>query len=247
MQRERLEELAKAIRAALEHDERVNLHRSPIHVKVEDELIVLEGEAEDICTKRTAARIAHQVAEEAPVADRVRLIPAERPEKHDEIDGRIRDEVVTAFMDEPVFRDHDLFVVEKGERRRLRDLTPEDGEITLAVDHGVVTLEGKVRSLTHRRLAEVLAWWTAGVVQVENHLQVVPPEEENDGELADAIEMILERDPMIHRDNLIVTVKDHTVRVTGSVASPEEKALVLRDLCYIPGVHEIEDAIEVRH
>ncbi len=247
MDRATLETLAKEIRAALERDPRVNLHASPIHVRVEDELIVLEGEAQDICQKRIAARIAHQVAGQAPVADRIRLVPAERPECHDEIDGRIRDEVVTAFLDEPVFRDHDLFVVEKGERRRLRDLTPEDGEIEIAVDHGVVTLKGRVRSLTHRRLAEVLAWWTAGVVAVENALVVDPPEEENDGELADAVLMILERDPMVHQENLTITVEDHRVRVRGTVASEEEKALVLHDLCYIPGVHEIVDEIEVRH
>ncbi len=247
MERERLQQLAKAVRAALERDPRVNLHASPIRVTVEDELIVLEGEAEDICSKRAAARIAHQVAGQAPVADRVRLIPAERPEQHDEIDGRIRDELATALLDEPVFRDHDLGVVDKGERRRLRDLDPEDGEITFVVDHGVVTLEGRVRSLSHRRLAEVLAWWTAGVVAVENRLQVSPPEEENDGELADAIALILERDPMVHPEDLTITVRDRRVRVSGSLASAEEKALVLRDLCYIPGVHEIEDRIEVRH
>ncbi|MEJ2061531.1 MAG: BON domain-containing protein [Gammaproteobacteria bacterium] len=34
--------------------------------------------------------------------------------------------------------------------------------MTIATREGVVTLTGEVGSLTQRRLAEVLTWWTAG-------------------------------------------------------------------------------------
>ena len=53
--------------------------------------------------------------------------------------------------------------------------------------NGVVTLNGEVPSLSHKRLAGVLAWWVPGTRDVINGLEEVPPEEDNDDELIDAM------------------------------------------------------------
>ena len=54
------------------------------------------------------------------------------------------------------------------------------GAIEAAVSDGIVTFEGQVASLSHKRLAGVLAWWTAGCRDVVNSLAVMPDEVVND-------------------------------------------------------------------
>lgn len=46
----------------------------------------------------------------------------------------------------------------------------------IEVKKGIVTLNGEVPSLTHKRLAGVLAWWVPGTRDVVNGLEEVPAE-----------------------------------------------------------------------
>ena len=61
------------------------------------------------------------------------------------------------------------------------------GTIVVEVRDGVVTLNGEVPSLSHKRLAGVLAWWVPGCRDVINGLAEVPAQEDNDDELTDAV------------------------------------------------------------
>ena len=119
--------------------------------------------------------------------------------------------------------------------------------IDIEVVEGVVTLSGRVGSLTHRRLAEVLAWWTAGCELVENRLRVVPPEQENDGELTDAVRIVLEKDPLVQSSQISIDVQHGEVTLKGYVASEEERRLAVLDAWYVPGVREVVDRIQARH
>ena len=89
-------------------------------------------------------------------------------------------------------------------------------------------------------------WWTAGCELVENRLEVVPPEEDNDGELTDAVRMVLEKDPLVHAAQLSIMSRAGTVTLNGMVASDEEKRLAVLDAYYVEGVHAVEDNIETR-
>jgi osmotically-inducible protein OsmY len=56
---------------------------------------------------------------------------------------------------------------------RVRKTVREPGgSIVVEVKDGVVTLNGEVPSLTHKRLAGVLAWWVPGVKSVVNRVEV---------------------------------------------------------------------------
>ena len=59
---------------------------------------------------------------------------------------------------------------------RLVDERPEGAaEVGYAVEEGVISLDGKVISLSHKRVAGVLAWWTAGCRDVVNSIEIDPP------------------------------------------------------------------------
>ncbi|MGX2038987.1 BON domain-containing protein [Methylocaldum sp. MU1018] len=240
----------KAVLADLEHDTRVNLHDYPIRIGVEDGALVLEGRVGDIAAKRIAHAVAYRHADNAPVVDRLRIAvpPSEKA-------GGLRDEVVNLLQQEPVFRDCGLYVREGDRLETIRvgrsewpDRSEGDwGEQRIEIDvrDGTVKLSGNVLSLSHRRFAEVLAWWAAGCEAVENLLHVVPPERETGGELADAVLMVLEKDPLVHQSQLYVTAEQGTVTLEGYLPSDEERRLAVLDAWYIPGVHDVVDRIQV--
>jgi hypothetical protein len=173
--------------------------------------------------------------------DRLRVVASQME------DGQLRAEVVNTLMGEPVFLDYGFRLKHDGGFETWRVTKSKiDEQIDIEVHDGVVTLTGRVGSLTHRRLAEVLAWWTAGCELVENRLRVVPPEKENDGELTDAVRMVLEKDPLVHSSQISVAVDHGEVTLNGYVASDEERQLAVMDAWYVPGVREVVDRIQSR-
>jgi osmotically-inducible protein OsmY len=236
-------DIIKAILADLERDTRVDLHRFPIRVEAEDDTLVLEGTVEDIAAKRIARNTAHRRAGRLPVLDRLRISIPE-PEGA----GKLRDEVVHLLQGEPAFNTFGLTVRDGDRVEILRAERSEWGNhrIEIEVRDGTVILSGDVLSLSHRRMAEVLAWWAAGCENVENLLHVVPPEWETDDELADAVRLVLEKDPLVARaDQLLVTVQQGVVTLEGIAASDEERHLAVQDAWYIPGVQDVVDRIQV--
>jgi len=240
----------KAILADLEHDTRVNLHEYPIRIGVENGAITLEGTVGDIAAKRIAHAVAYRHADHSPVVDRLRVAvpPSER-------EGGLRDEVVNLLQQEPVFRECGLYVREGDRLDAIRvgrsewpnRIEGEWGEqrIEIEVKDGTVVLSGTVLSLSHRRFAEVLAWWAAGCESVVNWLHVAPPEQETDDELADAVRMVLEKDPLVHQPQIHITAEQGTVTLEGYLASDEERRLAVLDAWYVPGVRDVADRIQV--
>ena len=101
-------------------------------------------------------------------------------------------------------------------------------------------------SLSHRRLAEVLAWWTTGVVGVNNQLRVTPAEEDNDDEITDALRMVLEKDPWLDAGQIWAHTHGGTVVLDGLLPSNEQKHMAECDAWYINGVTKVKNRIEVR-
>ena len=80
----------------------------------------------------------------------------------------------------------------------VHDAGPEGfGEIDAEIKAGVITLNGQVLSLTHKRMLGVLAWWTPGCRDVVNGIAVEPEEQDSDDEIVDAVRLALEMDPML--------------------------------------------------
>lgn len=237
-------ELLTRLNAALERAPNINLHRSPIHAHVEDRQLVLEGTVENIAVKKQIVAMARRFAGDTPVLDWLRVRPAEHQE-----DVALRTAVVESLGHEPALAECGLQVraYSDGDLRMVR--FPRDGNqdlIEVSVHEGVVHLTGRVGSLSHLRLTEVLSWWTTGCEAVENRLQIVPPEVDNDDEITDAVRMILEKDPFLNAGQLSVSTRDRVVMLQGYLASDEARQIAVLDAWYVPGVDEVVDRIEVR-
>jgi osmotically-inducible protein OsmY len=236
-------DVGKEVKAALEIDPRVDLHRFPIHVVTDaDGHVRLEGEVENIVAKRVAMTLAQRVSGLARVVDALRLVPTE-PRG----DGEIRDAFARGLQQQPELRNCTLRQHSRGKLEMVQEAHSDwpSGELTFAADDGIVTLEGKVISLSHKRMVEAIAWWTPGCRDVANRLQVVPAEEDNDDELADAIRLVFEMDPLVHADQIGIRTERGVVTLAGLLSRDEERKMAEMDAWSVWGVMEVRNEIQV--
>jgi osmotically-inducible protein OsmY len=235
----------KAVMAAFEHDRSINLHRYPIRLEfdVARGALTLEGEVENIIAKKRAFEIASREERVQGVIDRLTLTPGERRG-----DGAIRDILVQELLEEPALLRCGIRVQNNGSMDILRAPAEAPGSvINVSVNEGIIQLNGALPSLSHKRLAGVLAWWTPGCRDVINGMQVTPPETDNDDEIADALRLVLEKDPLIHADQIGIRVKDRIVTLAGLVGNKEEKKMAELDAWYLLGVNKVVNNIDIRH
>jgi osmotically-inducible protein OsmY len=114
------------------------------------------------------------------------------------------------------------------------------------VEDGVVTLNGQVPSLAHKRLAGVLAWWVPGSRDVVNGLEEVPPGEDNDDEVTDAVRTALEKDPFVRAEQIRIATKNNVVTLEGIVSSDAAREMAEFDAWYVFGVDRVINRIEVQ-
>lgn len=234
-------EVVKRVRLALEHEPRVNLHRCPIKIGFAAGAVVLEGDVEDVAAKKLALELAAAVDGIRGVIDRLRIVRAERRG-----DGAIRDSLCSFLLSEPEFQNCTLRVRTKKRVEALRAAAGDgDGEIEAAVEDGVITLEGRVISLSHKRVAGVLAWWTPGCRDVINSLDVQPPEEDNDDEITDALRLVLEMDPLVRAGQIRADRRNYVVTLGGYVRTDEERRRAEYDAWCLFAVDKVINRIEV--
>jgi osmotically-inducible protein OsmY len=227
--------------ARFERDTGINLHDSPIQISGVGEGLQLEGEMDNIAMKRLAVRIAGELVGPEAVDDRLTVKPTEPRE-----DGAIRDGIQNAFQEEPVFRETNLYVWNKGHWETLRQVDGRaDGRIEISVENGTVTLAGEVWSLSHKRMASLLAWWIRGARNVVNLIKVVPEEQDTDQEITDAVRLALDKDPMVHSDQIRVTTRSGNVMLEGLVPQDVEKKAAEYDVWYLTGVSGVTNKIQV--
>jgi len=232
----------KQIRAAFEREHRINLHHHPIAMAFDNGVLTLEGEVHDIAAKKLALELGGAENGVRGVVDRLRIIPSEPRE-----DGDIRDAVCSFLLQEPTLFNATVKVLQKKRVETLRNAGVEPaGTIVASVENGVITLDGEVLSLSHKRLAGVLAWWTPGCRNVVNGLEVMPPEEDNDDEVSDALRLVLEKDPLVHADQIRASVSNCVVTLEGLVGDEEEKKMAELDAWYLFAVDKVINRIEVK-
>ena len=90
-------------------------------------------------------------------------------------------------------------------------------DIDVSVENGVATLEGTVDAYWKKWRAEDLASDVRGVVNVQNHLAVVPSETYIDKDIAQEIEDALERNVYVDAEKVTVKVENGDVTLTGTV------------------------------
>ena len=232
-------EIVKNVRAAFEHEPRINLHRYPVLVDFGDGIVTLEGEVATVAAKKTGLRLAAGMRGVRGIVDRLRVAAAVSMS-----DGEIRDHVRKSLIQEPALQACTIRVPVEGQGITSTEPAP-GGLIEIAVNDGVVILNGQVTSLAHQRLAGVLAWWVPGSRDVINGLEVVPPEEDNDDEITEAVHFVLEKDRFVNADHIRVNTKNAAVTLEGVVATEEEKKMAESDAWYVLGVDRIINALKV--
>lgn len=234
-------EVVDKIRAALEREPRINLHRYPVRSDFSDGILILEGEMEDVAAKKIGLVLAAGVHGVSRIVDRLRVAPA-KPMS----DGEIRAHVGNVLMQEPALQQCAIRVRDRGPAAALDTVPEPGGVIEIAVKDGVVTLNGEVTSLSHQRLAGVLAWWVPGSRDVINGLGVVPPEEDSDDQITEVVRVVLEKDPFVSAGQVHVTTRNYVVTLEGLVSLEEEKEMAEFDAWYVLGVNKVINRLEVR-
>ncbi len=225
---------------ALEADTRVDARAHPITLAFEDGTLVMEGELSDVAAKTRALLLVQVFPEVRRVVDHLVVeAPVKMP------DGEMRDLYRNALLGELAFEDCRLVVAAEGVEDRIRDLLAPRGSLIATIASGVITLEGRVPSLSHARLAGVLAWWIPGTRAVRNELRIDPPEEDNDAELTDAIRIALEAEPLLDADQLTVRTARGRATLSGTLRSEEQRRIAERDAWYVLGVVDVDNRIQL--
>lgn len=105
-----------------------------------------------------------------------------------------------------------------------------------------MTLDGDVPSLTHKRLAGVMAWWVPGSRLVINGLGVDPAEQDND-----ALRTVLEKDPFIDPQQISIRTHNAVVTLSGLVFSQAGLDMAEFDAWYLFGVDQVINQITIGH
>lgn len=191
----------------------------PIALRMEDGTIVMEGMVSNVGLKKRALLLAMGLQEIQGVVDRLRVRPSVSMS-----DDEIRDHMRGALTQESALNGLD---------------------INIEVRDGVVDLEGQVWSLSHKRLAGVLAWWIPGVLDVINSIEVNPPEEDSDGELSDAVRLALEKDKLVDAQSLKVSTNGYVVTLEGVTGCAAEREAAEDDAWFTWGVNDVVNNIVI--
>lgn len=235
--------IVKQVRAGLEHEPRINLHRYPLRIDyLDDDTVLLEGEVADVAAKKLALERAGAVPGPKGIVDRLKVTAA-RPMG----DGAIRDAICHGIMGEPALSECAVTVGDAKASRIARE--PAEGSpdiIEIAVQGGVATLNGRVYSRALKRLVGVLAWWVPGTQDVINGIEVSPAQEDNDYEISDAVRQVLEKDKLVDAGSLRVSCRGAVVTLDGVAVGERQKEMAEADAWYVFGVNEVINRIEVR-
>lgn len=236
------ERVLKEVRAALEHEPRINVHKYPVTMEFADGVLTLEGEAEHIAAKKLAMELVIAVSGVTGIVDRFHVTPAMRMG-----DGAILDAVRDALLQESSLLNCSIQVIRKGQLETVREVTSEPrGAVRVSVNEGVVLLDDHVTGLTQKRLAGVLAWWVPGSCDVINGMEVVPDQPDSDEEMAKAVRIVLKKDPFVNGDRIRVAARQSVVTLEGDAPSALQKEMAEFDAWYVFGVDKVINRLEVR-
>lgn len=209
-----------------------------------DGVLLLEGNVARLAQKKLALLRAAAVPGVTELIDRVH-VAAEAPARH------IRSQLAEMLARDPDFAGFEVRV-DVAEGVLATQFEPVTGvtgaaagRVDIEVNEGVVTLNGTVPALVHKRLAGAMAWWVEGVRDVINGIVVEPPEEDGPDQIEEAVRVVLDRNPAIDAAQIRVGVHGRIVRLTGLVASQAARKIAENDAWAVFGVDEVIDEIAV--
>lgn len=235
-------EVITDVKAALSSEERLTSVFEGITLECDGEgVLTMEGEVDSVAQKRIALERAASVGGVSGIADRLRVKPSQFME-----DKAIRRHVCRALAEDAAFLNLTLKENLNGEVQDYRaSAGPAAGDIVVETQEGVVTLNGAVPSLEHKRLAGVLAWWVPGSRDIINGIAVEPPETDSPDKIEAAVRIALDHDPFMDAADIRVGVRHRIVRLTGAAADDRQRHMAECDAWYVFGVDDVINEIKV--
>jgi osmotically-inducible protein OsmY len=132
------------------------------------------------------------------------------------------------------------------EQAVLWDPDLDETKIDVSVAGGLVTLEGLVDAFWKKVVLEGLAQSTTGVWKVSDKLIVVPTRDTLDEVIAKDLDAALERNALVHRNDIDVEVAGGVVTLSGEVPNASAKDAAFNSALYTSGVQSIRNELKVR-
>jgi osmotically-inducible protein OsmY len=240
------QEIADAVRRAFDGEPRLGPGFSLDRTTLEsDGALLLEGEVARLAQKKLALLRASEVPGVTELVDRVH-VAARMLGRH------IRDRTAEVFALEPNFGGFEVCAeLAEGEMGAGSELVEPTGSlapgrIVIEESDGVVTLNGIVPSLIHKRLAGAMAWRVPGVRDVINGIAVEPPEEDGPDQIEEAVRVVLDSNPAIDAAQIKAGVRGRVVRLTGLAPSEAVREMAEDDCWAVFGVDDVVNEIDVR-
>lgn len=210
-----------------------------IQMRLSDGALILEGQVNHIGDKTRAAARMRKIDGVSQVIDHLRVANG----TSEAGDGELRNAVCERLLQTVEFRGCQICVRAKGRTETVREAVGEKtGWIEIGTSDGCVTLRGHVISLSHMRMAGVLAWWSPGCQCVVNELDIAPDERDNDEEISEALRLVLEADPLLDADQIAIRTENRVVTLEGYAADHARKRAE-QDAWYIAGVEDVVNRI----
>jgi osmotically-inducible protein OsmY len=198
-----------------------DLDATEITVSVQGNTARVNGEVDTYWEKTEAEDIARGVPGVQRVVNSLTVVPTERIR-----DERIAEEISLA-VDRNVFIDED--------------------NVTIRVADGVVELSGVVEDRYAYNAVADIARLTQGVREVDNNMVIDEPRPLiADEAIREEIIDQLEWDTRVETDQVLVTVEDGEVTLSGEVDSFREKQAAEDDAWQVAGVRELDNELVIR-
>ena len=199
-----------------------------ISVSVDDGRVSLDGTAGSAAEKTEATREAWAVPGVASVDNRIDVIwlPDDR---RSDWDG--------GWSDEDMWQ-----AIEKGLHSNPR---VSSYNVVTTVADGVATLSGTVDNLQAKRAAEKEARDVLGIWRVKNYVRVRPAVDRTDFEITADVRDALRRNVYVDRYDILATVFNGKVRLTGEVDSWFMKHQAAKAAASAAGVVDIQNDLDV--
>jgi len=145
----------------------------------------------------------------------------------------------------------DMYITSAAKTRLLTDSETPGTDINVDTDRGVVTLFGTVPNAQSKQKAEAEARKVSGVKKVVNELQVVPSGvkkevSQRDSQIENDAEKAVSNDRSLKDADIQVEVRDGVARLSGTVASANDKMAAVSKVKKIDGVRKVEDDLQVK-
>lgn len=229
-----------ALRAKLASDPYLGTAFRPARLALDrDGVLTFEGVVDTVAQKKVALEIAAALPEVSGIIDRLHLRPAEKME-----DAEIRAHLRRLFTADPSLSGLTIQERRSEMLQALTDPTEPFGTLEYEARDGVVTLNGTLQDLATKRYVGVLAWWVPGVRDVINGIAVL---DEADGpdRIADAVRVVLEKNPYFDAAQIKVGVRDRVVRLTGLLPAEAQREMAENDAWCVFGVDRVINEIVV--